>query len=176
MIPATQRKLREAQFFLRHLCDENKQVSRKEPDAFQFYLSAFLSAGRSVTFALKWEEKEKYKDWSEGWFSRLDEQDQQLCRFMIDQRNIAQKRGGAETQTGGDFVPVTELLTDDRSHPSYGFHWVAPVGTPPPQIFRSVELFEMEGTEAEVTATCTRYLQLLDELVQDFIAAYDLLL
>ncbi len=99
-------------------------------------------------------------------------EDRKLLDFMVEQRNSEVKERGAETQTGGDFVPVTELLTDDRSHPSYGFHWVAPVGTPPPQIFRSVQFFEMEGTEAEVTATCTRYLQLLDELVQDFIAAY----
>jgi hypothetical protein len=60
MIDATQRKLREAQFFLRKLHEESRRLARNDPEESAFYLSAFLSAARSVTFALQAEEKEKY--------------------------------------------------------------------------------------------------------------------
>ncbi|GAF68271.1 unnamed protein product, partial [marine sediment metagenome] len=47
MINATQKKLREARFFLQHLNMEGRKVGCNEPEAFEFFLSAFLSAARS---------------------------------------------------------------------------------------------------------------------------------
>jgi hypothetical protein len=63
MIEATQSKLQEAQFFYRRLVDSLNPVGRDrgEPDAFQHYLSAFISAARSVSWVLQSEEKEKYE-------------------------------------------------------------------------------------------------------------------
>ena len=57
MIEATQKKLREARFFLSHLETENRRAVRNEPEAFDYFMSAFVSAARSVTFALQAEEK-----------------------------------------------------------------------------------------------------------------------
>jgi hypothetical protein len=56
MIEATQKKLRETQFFLWQLLSESKQIFRNEPEALQFYLNAFPSTARSVMWALQWEE------------------------------------------------------------------------------------------------------------------------
>jgi hypothetical protein len=70
MIVATERKLREARFFLGRLIDESKSAVRNEPEAFGFYLSAFLSAGRGVTFALQHEDKDMYDTWFPGWFAQ----------------------------------------------------------------------------------------------------------
>jgi hypothetical protein len=67
MIPLTQKKLREAGFFLNKLSAEGQQVVRSEQESFEFYLSAFLSSARAVTFALQKEQKEKY----DAWFPRL---------------------------------------------------------------------------------------------------------
>jgi hypothetical protein len=47
MLEQTQKKLREAEFFLGQLRAE----AHREPEVFDYYLSAFVSAGRSVTFA-----------------------------------------------------------------------------------------------------------------------------
>jgi hypothetical protein len=53
-IPRTEAKLREAQFFLEQLASiQGQSIRRKDPEHFAFYLSAFLSAARSVTLALQ---------------------------------------------------------------------------------------------------------------------------
>jgi len=73
MIEATQRKLREAQFFYGRLVDSKDLMGpdRNEPDAFSFYLSAFMSAARSVPWVLQCEEKEKYEAWKPKWEEQL---------------------------------------------------------------------------------------------------------
>ena len=53
MIEATLKKLREAKFFLSLLNRESQKTVRNGPESFEFYLNAFLSAARSVTFALR---------------------------------------------------------------------------------------------------------------------------
>ena len=132
MIEATQGKLREAQFFLGHLVNEGQELLCNEPQAFGFYLSAFLSAARSVTFALQYEEKAKYDEWFPQWFGSLSGEDQNLARFLKDQRNYVQKRGGADVAVVWEYVPVTQVRTERPTHPAYGFHWFGPPGTPPP--------------------------------------------
>jgi hypothetical protein len=64
-IPETDRKLREAAFFLRLLTIEEGSPVRNDPEAFGFYLSAFLSAGRSVTWVLQSEAGggDDYRSW-----------------------------------------------------------------------------------------------------------------
>jgi hypothetical protein len=87
MIEATQKKLRETQFFLRLLFNADQEVVRTEPEAFEFYLNAFLSAARSVTFALQYEERDKYEEWFPDWGNNLSEEDRQLLDFLKKQRN-----------------------------------------------------------------------------------------
>ena len=113
-IPATRKKLREARFFLEKLRDEVKSIPR-DPELFEFYLSAFLSAGRSVTFVLQAEEKDKYDTWYRSWVQALPPEDRQVLALMNEQR-----------------VP-----TGSRAHPAYGFHWHAPFGTDPPTVEQS---------------------------------------
>jgi hypothetical protein len=50
-IPQTLKKLREARFFLA-LMKNTAKLTNFEREDFEFYLNAFLSAGRSVTFCL----------------------------------------------------------------------------------------------------------------------------
>lgn len=170
MIEATRKKLRETRFFLARLFNESKRVVRNEPDAFQFYLSAFLSAARSVTFALQWEEKGKYDAWFSTWLDNRTDDDHKVLSFLKTQRNIEQKQGGAEVAIAWECVPATEVQIDDRWHPAYyGFHSFGPPGIPPATVGRAVHYFELGSSEAEVTAICKRYTDLLDELVRDFI-------
>ncbi len=120
MIEATQKKLREAKFFLRLLSQTTQKVIGIEPEAFESYLSAFLSAARSVTFALQYEEKENYDAWFPTWFSNRSEDDKQLLHFLKEQRNFVEKRGGADISVHLEFIPITEVRrTNDRGHPAY---------------------------------------------------------
>ena len=55
MIERTQRRLRQARFFYQHLVN----ARHGDPEAFRFYFSAFIQSARSVTWALKKEERER---------------------------------------------------------------------------------------------------------------------
>ena len=92
MIEATQKKLREATFFLSHLEREGTQAILSPTEAVEFYLSAFLSAARSVTFVLEAEEPAKYLEWSRTWRASLTESDRQLLAKFTSARNRALKR------------------------------------------------------------------------------------
>jgi hypothetical protein len=74
-IPETERKLREAAFFLPLMTAEERKAARPEPEAFGFYLSAFLSAGRSVTFVLQKEAGGElvYRPWHDAWAAHRGE-------------------------------------------------------------------------------------------------------
>jgi hypothetical protein len=108
MIPITEMKLREAQFFWALLHKTGQQIIRNEPEAFAFYLNAFLSAARAVTFALQWEDKTSYDRWFPPWCGTRTETDRELLRFMVIQRNFAEKRGSPE------FTADDRVLTERR--------------------------------------------------------------
>ena len=174
MIPTTQRKLREAQFFLVHLAAESKKTVRNEPEAFEFYLSALLGAGRSVTWVLQYEAKASYDAWFPGWFSALGEDDRALFEDLKDRRNFVQKRGGAEVAAEWEYVPLHLLPTGGRVHPALGFTWSSMPGTEPPSVGIPVHSFSSEsGEHKKVVPTCERYVSLLATLVQDFIQDHE---
>jgi hypothetical protein len=172
MIEQTRKKLREAQFFHRHLVRESERSNRPEPDAFDFYLSAFLSAGRSVTFVLQNEEKEKYDGWFPSWRAGLTQEESNLLRFVNEQRVAELKRLGAKTVTSVEFVAVRELEQEGHGHPAYGHHDFSPPGTEPAKTGFVVSHFEIEGNLAKAVETCSQYLRLCERLVQDFISAH----
>ena len=112
MIEATQKKLREARFFLSHLATENRRAVRNEPEAFDYFMSAFVSAARSVTFALQAEEKAKYEQWFPGWLAAHPEEDRKLLTLMVSQRNAEQKQGGGDRRVEWEYISVTELSSE----------------------------------------------------------------
>jgi hypothetical protein len=170
MIDVTQKKLREARFFAQMLGKVNREPVRNEPEEFEYYLSAFLSAARSITFALQHEEKDKYDAWFPAWFNSRSPEDQTLLQDMKIHRNFVQKEGGPEMNVEWEFIPVTEIRTENHGHPAYGFHWYGDPGTPPPTV--GMPVYSFKGSGDEVTSACQRYLQLLDKLVREFIEAH----
>ncbi len=168
-IPNTLRKLREATFFLSKLHTVERNAFGQDPEEFAYYLSAFLSAARSVTLMLQVEQKVEYDQWFASWKDSLSQQDKELLHFMNQQRRIVVHVG--EVQLGADlqFVPVSEIRFDKtRSHPSYGIHWFGPPGVPEPRIGRKVNFFEEAKPPAYVIDMCERYLALLKGTVQAF--------
>jgi len=139
-IEATKTKLAEAEFFYRKLSSVQQRVFSNEPEAFGFYLSAFLSAARSVSLVLQAEQKQKYDEWFTGWKQSLPGDDQALLTNFNEQRVATIHRTGAE---------VTHR-------------------TPQPQFYRPVRSFNFDGIEGEVVQTCGRYLTVLSNLVKSF--------
>jgi clan AA aspartic protease (TIGR02281 family) len=108
LIEATQDKLAEARFFLRHLQDEAGKVVRQEPAAFGHYLSAFVSAARSVPWVLQNEEKAKYDAWLPKWDDRLTNEERELLKFTNQRRiitlNFVVDSGAADVSLPADVV------------------------------------------------------------------------
>ena len=169
MIEATQKKLREARFFLDHLEAENRRAVRNEPEAFDYFMSAFVSAARSVTFALQAEEKAKYDQWFPGWCAARPEEDRTLLTLMVSQRNAEQKRGGGDRRIEWEDVPVTGLSSEELGGRVF---LSAPPGVPPPQVGRPIRYLEHGGQESEALSACKRYYALLAELVESFVKAH----
>jgi hypothetical protein len=93
-IEGVEKKLREADFFLKKMIEyERKAFDDKEP--FDFYLSAFLNAGRTVDYRLRHEQETIYPSWRIRWDSTLTEAQQRLIKFMIDDRNDEVHAGGS---------------------------------------------------------------------------------
>ena len=89
---------------------------------------------------------------------------------MKEERNVEVHNTGAALTTSARDVPVTELRPANRSHPAYGFHWTAPVGTPPPTIRKETYFFK--GRSELAIETCRSYIALLEKLVWAFDATY----
>ena len=170
MIEATQRKIHEAQFFLRRLNSEREQLFESEPGAFRHYLSAFLSAGESVRYLLQNIDKKKYDEC----LSRLPEDtDRDLLTFMNGQRRKEVHSEGAETTAELELIPDIELSRaslSSRGHPAYGVHFFGPPGIRAAQIHRPVHYFA--GDETDLIAKCALYLGLLEKLLREFATDY----
>jgi hypothetical protein len=107
MIEATQKKLREARFFLAQLEHEQYNAGLNPSEAVEYYFSAFLSAARSVTFVLEAEEPDKYSEWSPARRNMRSEADKDLLGRFTTARNRALKRatpGVVEDQLTSGFV------------------------------------------------------------------------
>lgn len=173
MIGTAKKKIREATFFLRQLSKEAKTFTRNEPEVFQFYLSAFLSAARSVTFAMQYEEKQKYDAWFPQWFSERTEDERNLMDFLKVQRNLEQKRGSTETSVSWEYIPVTDFRIHEGKDLRFKCSWFGPPGTPIPHVGRPIHSFDLNCDVAEVTAVCNRYIDILNKLVQDFLETHN---
>lgn len=166
-IPNTERKLREAAYFLQCL-SERASAPVRDPEEVLHLLSAFLSAGRSVTFVLQAEAKDAYDSWFPGWRDRLSTEEQQLLYTMNQQRVSELKKAGADVRAELRHVPITEIRVSDPRHPAYGFHWFGPPGTPPPTLGRVDHFFELGDGPEPVASGCRRYYSVLERLVIEF--------
>src|SRR6516165_7648517 len=82
-IKNAEKKLREARFFLNHMIEQERMAGDEKP--FDFYLSAFLSAGMSVRDAFHVEQDRKrnkaVKEWKKAWEARLTPEQRCLWDF-----------------------------------------------------------------------------------------------
>jgi hypothetical protein len=171
LIPITHWKLREAKFFMGKLAQEER-INNLDREDFSYYLSAFLSAGRSVTFFLENEQSASYKAWFQPvWMKNLPPEESQFMDFMNAQRVAAVHCLGAETQEDVTMVPLAHALAHDLN-PLYLAY--ADTGAPGAisEIGQNVYYFGVNGKQEKAVDVCRRYLDLLVRLVTDFDLAF----
>jgi hypothetical protein len=169
-IEATKAKLAEADFFYRKLEAQRQRVVRNEPEAFGYYLSAFLSAARSVQWVLKTEQRDKYDEWVTDWDKSRSGDDLDLWRHFNKQRVETVKRKGTDVTQRSEVISHSELFSTrggSQVHVSGGVP-----GTPLPEFYRLVSSFKFGDDEMEVVQACGKYLALMHKLVESFVARF----
>jgi len=160
------KKLREAEFFLGKMIEQEPRfVGDKEP--FDFYLSAFLSAGRSVDYRLRREQGDTYPVWRNAWDKRLAKDDAHLIKLMIDDRNEEVHATGSGRDVEQEGV---EFGIGEHRLPGGGgmIQISGPPGMPPSIMYRPTYSYTIGGTERKATEVCREYLMLLRRMVEQF--------
>jgi hypothetical protein len=171
-IDATRTKLAEAEFFHRKLVEVGRSTFSPEPEAFGFYLSAFVSAGRSVSLALQAEHKEKYDDWFPTWEASLTEDQRSLLKHFNTHRVATIHQRGIEVSHELPEVSSPEFFLAVAREGANVQIWHGLPGTPTPPFHRVVRTFVVGGTQTEVMAACGLYLEVVAKLVKAFTERY----
>jgi hypothetical protein len=162
-IENVEKKLREAHFFLGKMREqESRAFGDKEP--YDFHLSAFLSAGRSVDYRLRSEQKATYPAWRTAWDAALISAEATLIKFMVDDRNVEVHESGSGRGVKTETIKVGHTYSD-RSGTVEVF---GPPGMPPAEIYKPAYTFTIDGTERKATEACAEYVALLERMVAQF--------
>jgi hypothetical protein len=163
------KKIAEAHFFLGKMTEQEPRIiGDKEP--FDYYLSAFLNAARTVDYRLRHEQGATYTPWRKAWDARLAPEQCGLMKFINDDRNVEVHESGSNrnvAQEGVKFGIGTHridggvLTIDGIPTPLSGME-SADV------CYRPTYSFIIDGTERKVTAACATYLALLQRMVAQF--------
>ena len=146
---------------------EARAFGDREP--FDFFLSAFLSASRSIDYRLRHEQSAIYPVWRDSWNAALAPNDDQLMKYMADDRALEVHRSGSGRSASLEYSAMQGNTYSDNSGVLTVF---APPETPPATIGKPAYYFTINGANKRVTEACTEYLTLLDRMVADFKAAH----
>jgi hypothetical protein len=169
-ISNTRDKLREATFFFEQIAWHEGRMKKEPPDASRYYLSAFLSAARSVSFYLRKELKARYEAWFPAWMESLTDDERDLLQHHNQQRVLAVHVSGPEISSTVTTEPLGQ--SGDRfDHPELGAGFIFSTSSVPNTggvtISRLTHHFG-ESPADDVTVSCERYLALLTRLLSDF--------
>jgi hypothetical protein len=159
-----EKKLREARFFLNKM-EERERMAFDDKEPFDFYLSAFLNAGRTVDYRLR--QTATYPTWRTAWDATLTQAQQGLIKFMVDDRNVEVHRGGSSRVVkteNREFGPGTYSLASGTMEDVVGPPGVFPLVT----IRTPAYYFTIDGIERKATEACGEYLALLEQMVAAF--------
>jgi hypothetical protein len=169
-IQVTRRKLAEARFFFDHLNNITRTAqTRPRPDweVFGYYLSAFISAARSVPWVCQAENKTLYDRARPLWEESLTDADRELLKSMRERRNAEVKQTGVEVQQDMDLIPITEVRQRGAGMPPHlAIAWLGDDFAPLPQIATMAPKFIDSGQPQDLVTTCRRYVELLEKLIQ----------
>ena len=166
-IQNVEKKQREGRFFLSKMTEQESRAFG-ERESFDFYLSAFLSASRSIDYRLRHEQSANYPAWRDSWNAALAPNDDQLMKYMADDRALEVHRSGSGRNATVEYSDIPSSTYSDGSGVLTVF---APPGTPLGTIGKPAYYFTIGGAYKRVTEACTDYVALLDRMVTDFKAA-----
>jgi hypothetical protein len=165
-------KLQEA----RGLLDDMRRQELKafgDKSRFNYYLSAFLNAGRTVDYRLRHEYAASYPAWREKWNTQHPSEDH-LVKFIHEKRRLeVHERGAGHVSRSEQIkIGVGGSYSDESGT-------LQVMGSPSPlmgtnvgaTISKTRYFFDVDGTERSVTEVCTEYLSVLERMVADFEAA-----
>jgi hypothetical protein len=171
-----EKKLREVRFFYERMIDqESRAFGDKEP--FDFFLSAFLSASKTVDYRLRHEHDAAYQPWREKWNSTLTAQEARLIEFMVDHRNLDVHESGTGHGVKNEKIAVSGTYADKSG--------TVTISAPPlvlggPQqnpsaafVIKPTYNFTVDGVERKATEACGEYLVLLERMLKKFEADCD---
>lgn len=169
MLRRTQKKLREAQFFLSAVQTEYEKVLfEKEPEVLEFYLSAFISAGRSVTFAMSKDAGGSTGAWTTAWIKRLPSaDDKKLMEFFNGQRVNTVHKGILDLEESLTTVSAAEFAREITLGGGATSFVTSSPGAPQASFDRT-ELKFKGLPDASVIAHGRQYITLVKALVADF--------
>ena len=158
-----EKKVRECDFFLDEMRKhEGRAFGDREP--FDFLLSAFLSAARTVDYRLRHLNKGGYSVWRAAWDESLSPHEAQLIKVLIDDRNLEVHEGGSNRIKRSENVHVSNFYSDTS-----GSLFVS--GTPNMTgvvLERPTYFFEIGSTTHRATDACAEYRSLLKRMIADF--------
>lgn len=172
-IPATCHKLEEAFFFLQNL--ERAEVDRvKDTPASHaaFYFSAFVSAARSVTFALQVEEGAAAKIWYDAWLSARNADDAKLLQIFNQERVAEVKKTGSQTSAIVEAWPMQWAPRHNAINLGRVAYWEG-IQQPLSRILYC--RFKRDGGYGEPEAVlplAQRYFSILESLVESYKTAH----
>jgi hypothetical protein len=163
-------KLSEAEFFLAKICEQEQRfIGDKEP--FDYYLSAFLNAGRTVDYRLIHQHGAIYKPWRATWDTHLASGEVDLPKIMADDRAAEVHKTGSTRSVGREGVALG--IGEHHLPPGQGMIIVSgPPDMPPGELYRPTYNYTINGIERKATDACKEYLALLRRIVTEFEAAY----
>jgi len=162
--PTIPKKLREAKFFFNHM-KQSARSTRLDQEHFEFYLSAFLSAARSVTDFFERNQKVWWSQWKND--QRRSEEDRRLFNDMTKQRDNEVHEKGADVAHQIEDVPLSQIETPSGLHAAYISSFGEPWGEV--QVGLKVYYFTLGGETVNVIKTCERYVTLLEDGVQNLV-------
>lgn len=162
-----QKKLREAAFFLTEMRKREGSSRLDTEEEFGYFLSAFLSAARSVSFVLRKENPLTYEARRDEWLRSVESSRRVMVDFMRDQRNAALKEGTDAAEQDVDYVPIFRASGPSYRSPlpviiqPWAFAEGATIG-----VARYV--LNLGGAERPAVEACRDYLAALELLIARF--------
>ena len=172
-LETVEKKLREAESFLAQMREqEARAFGDKEP--FDFQLSAFLNAGRTVDYRLCHEHEATYKTWRERW-DALNPKEAALIQYFADDRNLEIHERGSHREVKQEAIQVRGHYSD-KSGTLKVFSTPLPLavthGVPPDQrhavIYKPAYFFTIDGAERKATEACAQYLDSFKQMIAQF--------
>ena len=162
-LPTVDKKLREAIFFLKKMVEHEKLLFA-DKEIFDFYLSAFLSATRTVDYRLRHEQAALYPIWRKAWDKTLTPAMEHLMKFLVDDRNVEVHARGSVRMEKVEKIPIGNNYFDGSGKVTC----VTPIGYPPAMVHKPAYFFTIDGTEQKARDACAAYLSLLRGMVEKF--------